>query len=195
MKCFNMFEAGDIKGQTLTSKQLMTKPEVKQTQFQCLLPLTENIQKGLLSQVLSKELSLKELKKRCEEERKLNDLHEKFVHLTNCKNWKEAETRFPIHTKPDKLKQFLTLNLKKSTPQAFSQFCAEAVLYTKEPESTDVACTAKISDINTCTFVEVANLSSIDPMVVTNCSKMHNGGSIFMAYMDKVRLGSSKFCL
>ena len=53
MKCFDMFEAGSIKGQTLTSKQLMTKPEVKETQFQCLLPLSEEVQKQLFSKVIS----------------------------------------------------------------------------------------------------------------------------------------------
>lgn len=82
MKCFDMFEVGGIKGQTLTSRQLMTKPEVKQTQFQCLLPLSEEIQKDLLSKVISQDLSLKDLKKMSEKEKKLSDLRDKFVHLT-----------------------------------------------------------------------------------------------------------------
>jgi hypothetical protein len=64
MKSFDLFESGGIKGQTLTSRQLMTKPEIKQTQFQCLLPLNEDVQKQLLSQLLTHNLSLKELKKR-----------------------------------------------------------------------------------------------------------------------------------
>jgi hypothetical protein len=181
MKSFDMYEVGSIKGQILTSKQLMTKPEVKQTQFQCLLPLSEETQKKLLSLVISEELSLRDLKKRSEKEKKLSDLRDKFVHLTNCKSWKDAETRFPIHTKQDKLEQFLTLNFKKATPQAFSQFCAEAVLYTTEPDlCADIECTAKISEINKCTFVEVTNLSSFDPSVIKS------GGSLFLFYMGKV---------
>lgn len=181
MKCFDKFEIGGIKGQTLTSKQLMTKPEVKQTQFQCLLPLSEAKQKDLLTQVLSEELSLKELKKKCEIEKKLSDLRDKFVHLTNSKSWADAETRFPIHTKQEKFEQFLTLNLKKVTPQAFSQYCAEAVLYATNPNP-DVEFTAKISEINTCKFVEVVEIKNLDPSVI----KMHTGGSLFLLYMGKV---------
>ena len=62
-------------------------------------------------------------KKRCEMEKKLSDLCLKFVHLTNSKSWKDAKTRFPIHTKQEKLEQFLTLKIKKSTPQSFYLFC------------------------------------------------------------------------
>ena len=183
MKCFDMFEAGDIKGQTLTSKQLMTKPEVKQTQFQCLLPLNEDIQEQLLSQVISQDLSLKDLKKKCEKEKKMCDLQEKFVHLTNSKSWKDAETRFPVHTKRNQLEQFLALNIRKSTPQAFSQFCAQAVLHTAEPDQG-----VDVSEINKCTFVEVANIDSLDPSVVTSSIKKyaHTGGSLFVAYLEKV---------
>ena len=70
MKCFDQYETGDLKGQTLTSKQLMTKPEVKQTQFQCLLPLDEDKQIEMLSKVISKTLSLKEFKKKHVRKRK-----------------------------------------------------------------------------------------------------------------------------
>lgn len=185
MKCFDLFESGGIKGQTLTSKQLMTKPEVKQTQFQCLLPLPEYIQQDLLSKLLSQEVSLRDLKRMCEKEKKLVDLQEKFIHLTNCKDWNEAKSRFPIHAKQEKLEQFLALNLKKSTPQAFSQFCAGAVLATQSENTTDDRNSTVISKINTCTFVEVPNLSSIDPSIITKSMKMC-GGSLFMLYMDKV---------
>lgn len=184
MKCFDMFETGSIKGQMLTSKQLnkMTKPEVKQTQFQCLLPLSEEVQTQLLSQIISQDLSLKELKKISEKEKKMSDLRDKFVHLTNSKSWRDAETRFPIHTKQDKFEQFLTLNVKKVTPQAFSQYCAEAVLFASNPEGEAVECTAKISEINTCKFVEVVDINSLDPSVI----KAHTGGSLFLFYMGKV---------
>lgn len=185
MQCFDLFEAGNLKGQTLTSKQLMTKPEVKQTQFQCLLPLNEDIQQKLLGLLVSQDITLKELKKRCEVEKKLSDLRQKFVHLTNSKSWKEAETRFPIHTKQEKLEQFLTLNIKKSTPQSFSLFCAEAVSCKERDTDTDVECTAKISEINKCTFIEVANL---DASVITSRTSKYirNGGSLFIFYMEKV---------
>lgn len=179
-KCFDQFEAGDLKGQTLTSKQLMTKPEVKQTQFQCLLPLSEDIQSQLLSLVLSRELSLKELKKNCEKEKKMSDLKEKFVHITNSKSWSDAEVRFPYHAKPEKLEQFLSLNLKKHTPQAFSQFCAAAVLSgTEEPTGP-----AEVSELSSCRLIEVEDLNSLDPTIVLTTK--FNGASLFIFYIEKV---------
>ena len=183
MNCFDQFESGNLKGQTLTSKQLMTKPEVKQTQFQCLLPLTEEVQEELLSLVNSHNLSLQELKKRCQKEKKLSDLREKFVHLTNSKSWQDAKTKFPFHTESEKLEQFLSVKLKPSTPQVFSQFCAAAVLSvsTQEPvESTN------ISEINNCILIEVEDIRGVDPRMLTN--KKFNGGSLFILYMDKVRI-------
>lgn len=185
MKCFDLYEAGDLKSQNLTSKQLMTKPEVKQTQFQCLLPLDEHTQKELLLEVISKKLSLKELKKICEKKRKIVDLRQKFVHLTNCKDWKDAETKFPIHANPEKLEQFLALNIKKSTPQVFSQYCAAAVLWSTNKEHTENV--TNISNINHCTFVEVSELGSLDPSVITSGIKNFKGGSLFVFYMGKVR--------
>lgn len=114
----------------------------------------------------------------------MSDLKEKFVHLTHSKSWRDAEAKFPMHTKHSKLEEFLSLNVKKSTPQAFSQFCAEAVRSTQSDLYNDIECTAKISEINKCTFVEVADINSLDPSVVTSGIKsMHAGGSLFVFYM------------
>lgn len=187
MKTFDKFEAGEIKDQTLTSKQLTTKPEVKQTQFQCLLLLDEEVQKELLSQVIAKELSLRGLKNKCVKEKKLSDLREKFVHLTNSKSWKDAESRFPIHAQNDKLEQFISLNVKKTTtPHPFSQFCAAAVLYSTNKEQDGIDCVAEISQINHCAFVEVADITSLDPVVITSGVKNYTGGTLFVFYMDEV---------
>lgn len=182
IQCFDQYEAGDLKGQTLTSKQLMTKPEVKQTQFQCLLPLKEDVQLQILTQLTSHELSLKELKKRCEKEKKLSEIQDKFVHLTNCKSWTEASAKYPIHTKLEKLEQFLSLNFtKKNTPQTFSRFCAGAVM-SKQTDS------AEASEIGNCKFVETSTLNGFDPTIIL--SKKFKGASLFILYMDKVKMNN-----
>ena len=59
---FEAFENGKLKGQKLTKKQLMTKPEIKQTQFQCLLPLKDAKQAELLGKLVSNDIPLKEMK-------------------------------------------------------------------------------------------------------------------------------------
>lgn len=178
MKCFNKFESGDLKGQALSSKQLMSKPEVKQTQFQCLLPLDDDIQMDLLKKVISRELSLRELKQRCEREKKLTEVRRKFTHLTNSESWSQARDNFPAHTSESKLEQFLSLDFKKSTPQVFSSYCAGAV-----------SCASRgdvIDGIKDCTFVEVVNRDSID----FSAFKDVGGGSLFIFYMENVRVDS-----
>ena len=60
----------------------MTKPQIKQTQFQSLLPLQEAKQVELLQKLVSKEITLKELKQTAAKEKRMGDLKEKFLHLT-----------------------------------------------------------------------------------------------------------------
>ena len=52
---------GELQGQTLSKKELMTKPEVKSTQFQSLFPLDEATQKLLLQKLQSKEITMKDM--------------------------------------------------------------------------------------------------------------------------------------
>ena len=81
IQAFEVFEKRKLKGQKLTWKQLMTKPEIKQTQFQSLLPLQEAKQVELLQKLVSKEITLKELKQTAAKEKRMGDLKEKFLHL------------------------------------------------------------------------------------------------------------------
>lgn len=57
LQVFNMFENGELKGQTLSKEELMTKPEIKSTQFQS-FPLDEATQKLLLQKLQSKEITM-----------------------------------------------------------------------------------------------------------------------------------------
>ena len=68
MQAFDEVESGKLKGQKLTKKQLMKKPEA--TQFQCLLPLKDTLQKRLLERLI-KEITLKEMKVQAEKEKKI----------------------------------------------------------------------------------------------------------------------------
>ena len=117
------------------------------------------------------------------------DLRDKFIHLTNSTSWKQAEERFPIHAKEMRLEEFLTLNIKKSTPQVLSQFCAAAVSWEANKEQVPgIENVTKISNINHCTFVEVSGLSSLDPSLITSGIRNYKGSSLFMFYMGKVSI-------
>ena len=123
IQAFEAFENGKLKGQKLTRKQLMTKPEIKQTQFQSLLPLQEAKQVELLQKLVSKEITLKELKQTAAKEKRMGDVKEKFLHLTNCNKWEEAEERFLQHATDKALEQFVTLDFTKETPRVQSFLC------------------------------------------------------------------------
>ena len=95
LQVFNMFENGELKGQTLSKKQLLTKPEIKSTQFQCLFPLDEATQITLLQQLQSKAIGMKEMHLMAQKHKRMADLKAKFCHLTNVSDWKEATQKFP----------------------------------------------------------------------------------------------------
>ena len=97
LQVFNMFENGELKGQTLSKKQLLTKPEIKSTQFQCLFPLDEATQITLLKQLQSKAIGMKQMHQMAQKHKRMADLKAKFCHLTNVSDWKEATRKFPTH--------------------------------------------------------------------------------------------------
>ena len=73
LQVFNMFENGELKGQTLSKKQLLTKPEIKSTQFQCLFPLDEATQITLLQQLQSKAIGMKEMHLMAQKHKRMAD--------------------------------------------------------------------------------------------------------------------------
>ena len=183
MRAFDEFESGKLKGQKLTKKQLMKKPEVKATQFQCLLPLKEAIQERLLQKLIEKEITLKEMKAQAEKEKKIA-LKTKFLHLTNCSKWEEAEVRFPHHATVKQLEQFLTVEIAHGTPQVFQQFCASAVKWQSTSEESVPAATFPMK----CHIVEVSQAAgSFNPaQVVSHPGFDESGASLFLGYLEKV---------
>ena len=90
VQVFNKFENVELKGQTLSKKQMLTKPEIKSTQFQCLFPLDETTQKMLLRKLHAMEISTKQMHTIAQKHKRMADLKSKFCHLTNVGNWDEA---------------------------------------------------------------------------------------------------------
>jgi len=183
IQAFEAFENGNLKGQKLTKKQLMTKPEIKQTQFQCLLPLKEATQAELLGRLVSNEITLKEMKQRAAKEKKMCDLKDRFLHLTNCKKWEEAEERFPQHATEKALEQFMTLDLGKETPHVFSQFCASAAKWQSSSSEVEILATTQVFKGN---YIIEGIRESFDPAIVSSAISGFGGASLFITYMDQV---------
>ena len=125
-----MFENGELKGQTLSKKQLLTKPEIKSTQFQCLFPLDEATQTTLLQAIGMKEMHLM-----AQKHKRMADLKAKFCHLTNVSDWKEATQKFPTHATDRALEQFSEINVSKATPAVFAEYCTSAMRWQTAEES------------------------------------------------------------
>lgn len=182
IQAFEAFENGKLKGQKLTRKQLMTKPEIKQTQFQSLLPLQEAKQVELLQKLVSKEITLKELKQTAAKEKRMGDVKEKFLHLTNCNKWEEAEERFLQHATDKALEQFVTLDFTKETPHVFSHFCASAVKWQSSSEIELITTTQVLGNY----IIEAGTMASFDPAIVNSRIPGFKGASLFINYMDQV---------
>ena len=184
-EAFEAFENGRLKGQKLTKKQLMAKPEIKQTQFQCLLPLKDEKQAELLGKLLSGDITLKEMKQKAATERKMCDLKDRFLHLTNCKRWEDAELNFPQHATDRALEQFLKLDFGRETPHVFSHFCASAVKWQSSSSTSEVEliATAKVLGGN---YIIETGRDSFDPATVSSSISGFAGGSLFITYMDEV---------
>ena len=132
MKVMNSYEKGELKGQKLNTKQLLSKPEFKQHFLQPLHHLPLDYQLEMLDAVSSKAISLQEMKVCAGKFRSLEVVKRAFVRITNSKNWEEACARFPQFVTTQKLEQFLSLDFKKSVPEVFRIFC-NAALSHKNP--------------------------------------------------------------
>lgn len=115
----DMFEEGELKGQNKGGI-------IKQHQLQpiCRLPLAT--QKELLELLISKEISLKELKVKADEIRQFEMIKKAFVRCTNSRNWDTAQSRYSHFA--DRLHRFSKLSFNKpQLPETFLTFCQAAV--------------------------------------------------------------------
>ena len=80
----SFYEKAQLKGQKLNLASLISKPEYKQQYFAPIRSLDADDQADLLSKVVSREISLGELKIKAQERKQMKLLRTAFVKLTNC---------------------------------------------------------------------------------------------------------------
>lgn len=51
-----------------------------------------------------------------------------FARLTNTETWDEAQEKYPMYATEVQLQKFLKVDLNKSVPQTFIDFCTQATL-------------------------------------------------------------------
>ena len=125
-KVMDLYERGELKGQRLSRKGLISKPEFKQQYFAPIQSLPQSFQLSCLAKVAKKEYSLEDLKKKAKEFRSMQTIQKAFCRCTNTVTWEEACDRFPHFTDSARLHQFLGLTFKP-IPEAFQAFCQAAL--------------------------------------------------------------------
>ena len=122
----DLYERGELKGQRLSRKGLISKPEFKQQYFAAIQSLPQSFQLLCLAKVAKKEYSLEDLKKAAKEFRSMQMIQKAFCRCTNIVTWEEACDRFPHFTDSARLRQFVGLSFKP-IPEAFQAFCQAAL--------------------------------------------------------------------
>ena len=125
-KVMDLYERGELKGQRLSRKGLISKPEFKQQYFAAIQSLPQSFQLLCLAKVVKKEYSLEDLKKAAKEFRSMQTIQKAFCRCTNTVTWEEACDRFPHFTDSARLRQFVGLSFKP-IPEAFQAFCQAAL--------------------------------------------------------------------
>ena len=122
----DLFEKAKLKGQKLNLASLLSKPEFRQQYLAPIRCLEADDQCMLLNRVIKCEISLSELKSEATHLKQLMSLKAAFLRLTNTESWSEAQEKFPQFAMENQLRKFAHLDLKKSIPTSFTDFCTRA---------------------------------------------------------------------
>ena len=134
INAMDLFENAKLKGQKLNLSKLLAKPEFKQQYLAPIRWLEECDQISLLRKVISRELSLAEMKTAAVEVKQLAAIKMAFLRLTNTETWEQAEERYPLFTSEVQLHRFIHVDLNKLIPQSFTDFCKRAKLSQGQPD-------------------------------------------------------------
>ena len=91
-----------------------------------------------MEQVVNLELSLSELQTEANKLKQQMALKSAFVKLTNSETWERAQEMFPHFATEEQLTRFLNIDLKKSIPKTFSDFCHRAKCSTAQYEASGI---------------------------------------------------------
>ena len=131
----NKFELGQLKGQKLNRKHLISTPEFKQHLLQPLHHLEPQFQQSVLQNVVDQEISLSEMKKSAADFRSMGIVKSTFLRLTSMHTWAEAAEKFPLFTSTKRLSQYTSLDFKHTVPEVFRTYCQAALDSTATPSS------------------------------------------------------------
>ncbi|MCG8624171.1 MAG: hypothetical protein MJE68_19530 [Proteobacteria bacterium] len=127
---YEQYAHGSLKGQKVSkAKQASAKqPDLKGSNFKCVRGMDPNTVHTLLTEISEGKLSLTEFASECTSVKQMGKVQAGFVKATNCENWEDAKSKFPLFTTSQQLEPFKLLNFNAPTlPQEFMRFCQNAM--------------------------------------------------------------------
>ena len=115
-KVFSLYSTGEIKGQTVKRGTLGRKLDLKGSNFKHARGLDTALFHQLLSEVASTEKSVAEMTAECVKVKRLRDVQQSFMLQTGSSSWEEATSKYPSHTTPEALDEFLCVACSPKSP-------------------------------------------------------------------------------
>ena len=115
-KVFNLFSTGEIKGQSAKRGTLGRKLDLKGSNFKHVRGLDASTIHQILCEVMSKDKSIPEMTAECIKVKRMRDLQQSFILQTGSSSWEEATLKYPAHTTPEALDEFLCVAFQPKSP-------------------------------------------------------------------------------
>lgn len=177
---FRTFAEGKLKDQTIprSKKGIKSLPELKGSAFKAFRGLDPSTIHRLLTDILNRDLSIKEATTQCADIKALQKIQHGFLRVMNMGSWDEAKEMYPQHTTPEKLEPFKHLDFSgHQLPQQFLQFCQQIRasersespttedhdnIFVLKSATTAVLWKADITNITVNSFEETINKAGVD---------------------------------
>lgn len=177
----DLYEQAKLKGQKLRLATLLHKPDFKQNYLTPIRSLSKEDQCSLLQRVVELDLSLSELQVEANKIKQQSALKVAFVKLTNVQSWEEAQEKFPHFATEHQLERFVHIDLKKSIPKTFANFCHRA----KSSGSQSLApSSASVKLRESTESVLVSTTTELNGMLIRQVDMSFIGASLILAAVD-----------
>lgn len=127
---FKKFEACELKDQKLSKtmrKRFNTSTlDCKGVNFKPIRGIDISSRKGFLSKVANQEISFSELSVLCREHKRIQEVKQNFMKYHNLSSWDAAQEKYPVFTRPERLKPFVGMQFKQGFPPSFVTYCQQA---------------------------------------------------------------------
>ena len=185
VKVMDMHEQSKLKGQKLRLSTLLSKPDFKQQYFAPIRAMEEKEQCKLLQRVIDGELSIVDLKQAAVDVKHLESLKLAFLRSTNIDSWESAQDRLPLFANEEQLKKFCKINIGKTIPQSFIEFCNRAK-QSEEGQNPDLGIEIQLKNANG--YVITSKLTELSGHGIKQVFGAFSGSKLTINFFTEVKI-------